>query len=159
MCVKCGLECPELTFVSRDPVVCEDSTVTLSCNATGKPTPNITWTRVTVNGTTDGVPLHPVVDGTFLISNINRSSNGSTYRCTATNGVGDPVNRTVTVTVRCKLTSFQSCFQFVSTLMIGIQLHCRYMFVKWMWSDFGRVMVTLNLKLINPFALQLFRPF
>lgn len=118
--MKCVLVLPELTSVSSDQVVCEDSMVTLSCNATGKPTPNITWTTVTVNGT-DSVPLHPVVDGTFLISNISRSSNGSTYRCTATNGVGDPVNRTVTVTVRCK---------FLSTLMIGIQLHCRYMFVK-----------------------------
>lgn len=159
MCVKCVLVPPELTFVSRDPVVCEYSMVTLSCNATGKPTPNITWTRVTVNGTTDSVPLHPVVDGTFLISNIPRSSNGSRYRCTAINGVGDPVNRTVTVTVKCKLTSFQSCFQFASTWMIGIQLLCRYLFVKWMWSDFGKVMVTLNLKLINPFALESFRPF
>ena len=130
VCVKCVLVLPELTFVSRDPAVCEDSNVTLSCNATGKPTPNITWTRVTVNGTTDSVPLRTVVGGAFPISNIPRSSNGSTYRCTATNGVGDPVNRTVTVTVRCKLTSFQSCFQFVSTLMIGIQLLCRYMFEK-----------------------------
>ena len=28
-----------------------------------------------------------------------------------------------------------------------------------MWSDFGRVMVTLDLKLINPFAPEIFRPF
>lgn len=126
---ECVLVLPEFTNVSSDQVVCEDAMVTLSCNATGKPTPNITWTRVTVNGT-DSVPPHPVVDGTILISNIRRSSNGSTYRCTATNGVGDPVNRTVTVIVGCKLPSCQSCFQLVGTLMIGIQLLCRYMFMK-----------------------------
>ena len=73
--------------------------VTLFCNATGKPAPNINWTRVWENGT-DGEQL-PVVDGSYVMSNIKRSSNG-TYRCTAFNGVGDPVNRTVEVIVRCK---------------------------------------------------------
>ena len=43
----------------------------------------------------------PVVDGSYVMSNIKRSLNG-TYRCTARNGVGDPVNRTVKVMVRCK---------------------------------------------------------
>ena len=73
--------------------------VTLYCNATGKPTPNLNWTRVWENGT-DSEQL-PVVDGSFLMSNIKRSSSG-TYRGTAYNGVGDPVNRTVKVIVRCK---------------------------------------------------------
>lgn len=73
--------------------------VTLYCNATGKPAPNINWTRVWENGT-DSEQL-PVVDGSYVMSNIKRSSNG-TYRCTAYNGVGDPVNRTLNVIVRCK---------------------------------------------------------
>lgn len=73
--------------------------ITLYCNATGKPEPNINWTRVWENGT-DSEQL-PVVDGGYVMSNIKRSSNG-TYRCTAYNGVGDPVNRTVNVIVRCK---------------------------------------------------------
>jgi len=85
---------PEIGYVSSDQDVCEGSLVTLSCNATGKPTPNITWTRVA-----DGVQL-PAVDGNYVMSNIQRSSNG-TYRCTADNGAGDPVNRTVQVRVRC----------------------------------------------------------
>jgi len=86
---------PEIGYVSSDQDVCEGSLVTLSCNATGKPTPNITWTRVA-----DGVQL-PAVDGNYVMSNIQRSSNG-TYRCTADNGAGDPVNRTVQVRVRCE---------------------------------------------------------
>ena len=73
--------------------------VTLYCNATGKPAPNINWTRVWENGT-DSEQLG-VVDGSYVMSNIKRSSNG-TYRCIAFNGVGNPVNRTVNVIVRCK---------------------------------------------------------
>ncbi|XP_022803126.1 hemicentin-1-like [Stylophora pistillata] len=89
------LEPPEVV-VSNDQDVCEGSSVTLSCNATGKPTPNITWTKEGENGTNSG-PL-PSVDGVYVISNSSRSSNG-TYRCTASNGVGDPVNQTTKVIV------------------------------------------------------------
>lgn len=90
---------PEIRNVSSNQDICEGSLVTLSCNATGKPTPSITWTRVEANGS-DSAPL-PAVDGTYLINNITRSSNGTMYRCTAENGVGT-VNRTVQVAVRCK---------------------------------------------------------
>ena len=86
--------------MSSDQVICEGAMVTLSCNGTGNPTPSITWTRAFDNGT-DSAPLLPVVDGKYVMSNIMRSSNG-TYRCTADNGVGDPVHRTVRVTVRCE---------------------------------------------------------
>ena len=89
---------PEIGYVSSDLDICEGSLVTLFCNATGIPTPSITWTRVTDNGS-DSAPL-PAVDGTYDMSNITRSSN-RTYRCTATNWAGT-VNRTVQVAVRCK---------------------------------------------------------
>ena len=91
---------PNIANVSSDEVVCEGTMVKLNCNATGKPTPSITWTQAFDNGT-DSAPLLRVVDGKYVINNIMRSSNGI-YRCTADNGVGDPVNRTVRVTVRCK---------------------------------------------------------
>ena len=74
--------------------------VTLSCNATGKPAPNITWTRVWENGT-DSVEL-PSINGYYVIRNTSRSSNG-TYRCTAFNGVGEPVNQTMEVIVGSKV--------------------------------------------------------
>ena len=93
------VELPKVDYSSNDQDVCEDSMVTLYCNATGKPAPNIKWNRVWENGT-DSDQLH-AVDGSYLMSNIKRSSNG-TYRCTAYNGVGDPVNHTVKVIVRCK---------------------------------------------------------
>ena len=74
--------------------------VTLSCNATGKPVPNITWTRVRENGTDSGEL--PSLDGFYVISNISRSSSG-TYRCTASNGVGYPAYQTTEVIVASKL--------------------------------------------------------
>ena len=92
--------------MTSDQDVCEHSEVTLSCNATGKPEPNITWTRVWENGT-DSEGLQSK-DGYLVMANIGRSSNG-TYCCTAFNGVGGPVNQTVKVIVRCKLTPFLHC--------------------------------------------------
>ena len=80
--------------------VCAGSVVNLSCKATGKPIPNITWTRVWENGTDSGELTS--VDGIYVISNTSRSSHG-TYRCTASNGVGDPANQTTEVIVGSKL--------------------------------------------------------
>ena len=93
---------PRIANVSNDQVACEGSLVTLSCNATGIPPPDITWTRVEDDGT-DSEPLE--TSGKYLLSNIQRSANG-TYRCTAHNAVGVPVNRTVSVKVECKSSFF-----------------------------------------------------
>ena len=94
------VERPQVVGVTSEQDVCEHSEVTLSCNATGKPEPNITWTRVSENGT-DSEELQSK-DGYLVMANISPNSNG-TYRCTAFNGVGEPVNQTVKVIVRCKL--------------------------------------------------------
>ena len=100
--------------MKSDQDVHEHSEVTLSCNATGKPEPNITWTRVWENGT-DSRALQSK-DGYLVMANISRSSNG-TYRCTAFNGVGKPVNQTVTVIVRCKLPRLCNVsFKLIETL-------------------------------------------
>ena len=74
--------------------------VTLNCKATGKPIPNITWTRVWENGTDSGEL--PSIDGLYVISNTSRSSHG-TYRCKAPSGAGDPTNQTTEVIVGSKL--------------------------------------------------------
>ncbi|XP_022793280.1 protein CEPU-1-like [Stylophora pistillata] len=89
-------EPPQIVTASKKHDVCEGSMVTLSCNATGKPPPNITWTRVWENGADSKESLS--VDGYLVIHNITRTSSG-TYRCTAFNGVGDPVNQTMEVIV------------------------------------------------------------
>ena len=86
--------------MTGDQYVCVGFMVTLSCNATGKPKPNIAWTRVWENGTDSGELIS--VEEFYVISNTGRSSNG-TYRCTASNGVGTPANKTTEVIVECKL--------------------------------------------------------
>ena len=108
---------PGIANVSNDQVVCEGFLVTLSCNATGRPTPTINWTKVEGNGE-DSAPLLPVVDGKYVLSNIQRCANG-TYRCTAHNGVGIPVNHTVSVKVDCKSSFLYSCdFNFQTSMML-----------------------------------------
>ena len=84
--------------MTGDQYACVGSMVTLNCNATGKPIPNIAWTRVWKNGTDSGEL--PSMNGIYVIN--NTSSNG-TYRCTASNGVGTPANQTTEVIVKCKL--------------------------------------------------------
>ena len=87
-----------LTNVSRDQTVREDSNMQLLCEATGEPKPNITWIRVLEDGSSSE-RLHLGQTWDFL--NISRTASG-TYRCTADNGFGNPVSHKVKVDVRCK---------------------------------------------------------
>lgn len=100
MLIICLFTVPPEVVVSKNQSVCKGATVTLSCNATGKPTPTITWTRVWENGSDSGELLS--VNGFYVISNITKSSNG-TYCCTASNQVRNPVNKTTEVKVESKL--------------------------------------------------------
>ena len=87
-----------LTSYSGDQAVIEGSNLSLLCIATGKPTPNIIWTRVLKNDT-DG---DQVFSGNpWIIVNISRTATG-TYRCTAYNGIGNPVNHSLYVNVTCE---------------------------------------------------------
>ena len=74
--------------------IVEGGNVTFHCNATGDPTPNITWTK-------DGSPTVLYQGETYSISNIQRQADGD-YTCTAWNGVGQRANATATVAVHCK---------------------------------------------------------
>ena len=87
-----------LTNVSRDHTVREGSNIQLFCEATGRPTPNITWTRVLDNGSVSEVLHH---GPTWNFTNINRTASGE-YRCTANNRIGNPVSHKVNVNVTCK---------------------------------------------------------
>ena len=89
---------PRMTSYSDNQTVSEGSNLSLFCNATGKPTPNITWTRVSK----DEVLF---VGNPWPIANINRIYSG-TYRCTANNGVPSPVNSTISVNVLCEYTLY-----------------------------------------------------
>ena len=87
-----------MTSYSDNQTVNEGSNLTLFCNATGKPTPNITWIRVSG----DEVLF---VGNTWHIVNINRTYSG-TYRCVADNGVPSPVNSTISINVLCEYTLY-----------------------------------------------------
>ena len=104
--------------MTSDQDICEHSEVTLSCNATGKPKPNITWTRVWENVTDSGALQSK--DGYLVMADISRTSNG-TYRCIASNGVGEPANQTVKVIVRCKLPHL--CKESFKLIKLSISLN------------------------------------
>ncbi|KAI5620802.1 cell adhesion molecule 1b precursor, partial [Silurus asotus] len=78
---------PEVKIVVEFPegLTREGENLELSCMAKGKPQPHqITWFKVD-----DDVPSHAVITGSdLLIENLNKSYNG-TYRCVASNLVGE----------------------------------------------------------------------
>ena len=87
-----------MTSYSDNQTVKEGFDLTLLCNSTGKPPPNITWTRVSEDEVLFvGNPWH--------IANINRTYSG-TYRCIADNGVPSPVNSTISINVLCEYTLY-----------------------------------------------------
>ena len=68
----------------------KDDPVTLDCTASGYPAANITWTKAS-DGSVVTMPL-----------NITGKRDEGVYRCTADNGVGDPVSSDVSITVHSK---------------------------------------------------------
>jgi len=87
-----------ITFVSRYQNLLEGSNMTLFCEATGRPTPNITWNRVLEDSSNSKVVHYgPTLD----FPNINRTDSG-TYRCTAYNGIGKEADYVLKVNVTCK---------------------------------------------------------
>ncbi|XP_056119035.1 cell adhesion molecule 1a isoform X3 [Rhinichthys klamathensis goyatoka] len=78
---------PEVKIVVEFPSgpIREGENLELTCQAKGKPEPQqVNWVRVE-----DDVPSHAVITGSDLfIENLNKSYNG-TYRCVASNSVGE----------------------------------------------------------------------
>ncbi|XP_022804178.1 opioid-binding protein/cell adhesion molecule-like [Stylophora pistillata] len=83
----------KVTGIRGDLSVLEGANLLLTCEASGRPKPNITWT----NKRNSGV----VQEGKLLnVTNINRNDSG-TFTCTADNGFGEPQSQTVYVNVIC----------------------------------------------------------
>lgn len=78
----------------KSKTINEGDSLSLQCNATGIPQPNITWS---VEGWSAG---DCVVGDNLLIAQANRSHAGQ-YTCTARNGVGRPASARARVTVNC----------------------------------------------------------
>ena len=62
----------------------------LSCTADGFPRPKITWTRL---------PTNRIVSMPFTITG---KHDEGVYRCTASNGIGNPATADVFISVHCK---------------------------------------------------------
>ena len=89
---------PRVMSYSDDQTVIESSNLLLFCNTSGKPAPNIAWTRVSQDEML-------FVGNPWYIVNINRTYSG-TYRCVADNGVPSPVNNTISINVLCEYTLY-----------------------------------------------------
>ena len=85
----------KITVSSANPVVVEGQRVSLDCNATGNPAPNVTWTK-------DGNNSVLYQGERYTIDSITRQQAGR-YICTAENGIGNKLNATFAVIVHCKL--------------------------------------------------------
>ena len=82
---------PSLTTRPNDQTVMEFSQAKFICNATGNPTPNITWTK-------DG---EIVGSGAIISFSADRNDSGQ-YWCTADNGLDLTVNASANLEVQCK---------------------------------------------------------
>ena len=81
-----------ITGISGEPTVLEGNNLNLTCEAAGRPEPNITWTKEK--------PWKQ--EGKLLtIPNIKATDAGN-YTCTAYNGFGKAEKRTVYVNVTCE---------------------------------------------------------
>ena len=79
----------------QNETITEAGTVTLSCNATGMPSPKVSWIKV------DGGERFDSRD--LVFTNINRTQAGE-YRCEASNECGN-ASETARIFVQCKLTT------------------------------------------------------
>ena len=92
-------DAPSLDVYPTSSVVVEGQNFTLYCNASGKPSPRLTWTKV------GGLGRVLSQTSTLIVNNASRTvtaNNMIQYHCTADNGVGRPATAVANVTVHCK---------------------------------------------------------
>ena len=70
----------------------------LTCDASGKPEPAVTWTKVGSSKMLSNTSLLTIMN----VSRPGTPDNMIQYQCTASNGVETPATATVNVTIHCK---------------------------------------------------------
>ena len=88
---------PRITVLpARQSRITLGANLTLTCNASGDPTPNIAWTKEGRTAAQFNVSGHKLD-----LVNVNVDDAGS-YKCTADNGYGTPATSLAVVDVICK---------------------------------------------------------
>ena len=98
---------PNVTIEHCSANVTEGDNATMSCNATGSPTPETAWIREKTGEVLSYSKLHQ-------ITGINRSETGA-YVCLAWNGIGKNNSKSCLVVVQCKCT-----YYFISLYYLGM---------------------------------------
>ena len=97
----------------HNETITEAGSVTLSCNASGMPSPMVSWIKVDDHTRTNSSEL--------VLTNINRNEAGE-YRCEASNECGN-ASETAWIFVQCKLTTqLLTCPCSLPALMINFSL-------------------------------------
>jgi len=94
-----SLVAPSVDVYPTSAIIVEGNSITLSCNASGKPEPLISWTKIGESG--------QVLSQSSLLRLVNVQRPGTPdsviqYQCTASNGVESPAVDTAEVIVNCK---------------------------------------------------------
>lgn len=106
---------------------------TLTCNASGDPTPNIIWTKEGLTAAQFNVSGHKLDLVDIKVEDVG------SYNCTADNGYGNPVTSLAVVDVICGANECQ-------TLTVGITIDDNQ---KWPWKDAFSNMNTTEFKMLE----------
>ncbi|EEC02450.1 neurotrimin, putative, partial [Ixodes scapularis] len=92
--------------------VVKGANLSLPCAASGHPEPKLTWYRIT-RPTGIFFLFRKNSDGSIFFVRVQKESQGM-YRCSAANGIGAPLNKTVkvTVTATCSVITGSPPFTF-----------------------------------------------
>ncbi|KAJ8283559.1 hypothetical protein COCON_G00024090 [Conger conger] len=109
---------PQASILQSDMVKVEGDLATLQCQATGYPTPTVSWSKLRA-------PLpwqHKVTDGTLFLENMGRQDSGQ-YICNATNSAGF---HEATVQIEVETPPYATCIPEQVRVQVGeaIRLQC-----------------------------------
>ena len=93
---------PEITAHPQNVTKPEGQNVTLTCNAIGKPSQSISWTKYGSVISTSGDSRISFGAGNkeLTITNVSRADDGE-YRCVASNDLGNATSNAATMDVQC----------------------------------------------------------
>ncbi|GBM67179.1 Down syndrome cell adhesion molecule [Araneus ventricosus] len=86
----------EWNVLPDDAEVVYGSDLRMDCSATGIPPPKIQWTKVSSEST--GGRHRTMLNGSMILIDVH-SDDGGEYECSASNGIGESIRKTVTVIV------------------------------------------------------------